>query len=84
MWSSNLRSSGHHIGAGGGKAMQQQEPYRPHPLDRLEYTVAALKGLGDLIGSASSLHQVGVSEFALLFGMLTDELESCAVELRRN
>ena len=54
--------------------MEQQERYRPHPLDRLEYTVAALKGLGDLI----------VSEFALLFGMLTEELEDCAVELRRN
>jgi hypothetical protein len=64
--------------------MQQHERYRPSPLDRLEYTIAALKGLGDLIGSASSLREVGVSEFAVLYGMLTEELESCAEELRRN
>jgi hypothetical protein len=54
----------------------------PNALDDLERAVSALKGLTDLLGSASDYNAIGPNEFSCLFWILTDEVERCATALR--
>ena len=65
----------------GGRPMQEAQK---NPIDRLDYAVAALKGLGDLVAAARNLQEVRSDEIAVLFSFLTEELENCAKELRKH
>lgn len=53
------------------------------PIDRLDYAVLALEGLNDLVAAAPNLQEVQSEKLSVLVGLVTDEIKSCAKELRR-
>jgi hypothetical protein len=52
------------------------------PIDRLDYAVLALEGLNDLVAAAPNLQEVQSEKLSLLVSLVTDEIRSCAKELR--